>query len=207
MEKSESSQNYYLGIGAGDREGHWEGIWEGDWAGLGLDQDHQDQRDETESHLKIVQTFNHSKSQKLPNIFCIQNSHRFPSKCSKQVHFLWNLCMLQQWSTSVGAAQNIVNILNILNIVNFSLWNVPTVFLWKSLHFATTINLCGGCSDHNAVNTPEHLSLGFAFVGFVLILLQFTLELNWLRKNLTQIGLKAIVSQTFFLTWHQFWLL
>ena len=147
---SESSQNYYLGIGAGDRVGHWEGIGEGDRAGLGLDHHHQDQRDETESHLKIIHS--PSKSQKLPNIFCIQNSHRFHPKCSKQMHFPWNLCMLQQWSTSVAAAQNIVN------IVNISLWNVPTIFLWKSLQVSTTINLCGGCSDHNAVhvNTPEH---------------------------------------------------
>ena len=62
MEKSESSQDNYLGIGAGDREGHWEGI--GDRAGPGQDQDHQDQGDEIESHLKIIQTFNHLKSQK-----------------------------------------------------------------------------------------------------------------------------------------------
>ena len=83
---SEWSQNYYLGIGAGDRVGHWKGIGEGGRAGLGLDHHHhQDQGDETESHLKII----HSPSmpQKLPNIFCIQNRYRFPPKCSKQMRF------------------------------------------------------------------------------------------------------------------------
>ena len=127
MEKSESSQNYYLGIGAGDREGHWEGIREGDRAGLGLDQDHQDQRDETESHLKIIHS--PSKSQKFPNIFCIQNRYRFPPKRSKQVHFSM-----------------------------------------KSLQVATTINLCGSCSDYCEYSEYcEHFPLKYSNCVFVKI--------------------------------------
>ena len=96
-------------------------------------------------------------------------------KCS--ICIFVEICRLQQQSTSVAAAQNIVNI---LNIVNISLWNIPTVFLWKFCRL-------------------QQRSTSVAAA-------QTTTPCTWTTRNINHLGLPSLVLFWFFCNSHLNWI-